>query len=76
VPSALPAASLRALAGVGAVEDFLTWNAHGPGILQHADEHQCARSQLARTTAAWVSARGVTEGAVGSTFAPPVPAGI
>jgi hypothetical protein len=69
-----PDMRLRDLAGVGAVEDFLMWNVHGPGILQPADEHQCARSQLARTTTAWISARGVSEEAVGSTFAPPVPA--
>lgn len=65
---------LRDLAGVGVVEDFLMWSAHGPGILQHADAHQCARSQLTRNTAAWVTAHGVTEEAVGSIFAPPVPA--
>jgi hypothetical protein len=65
---------LRDLAGVGVVEDFLMWGAHGPGILEHTDAHQCVRSQIARTTAAWVTAHGVTEEAVGKIFAPPVPA--
>jgi len=65
---------LRDLAGVGVVEDFLMWSAHGPGILQHADMHQCASSQLTRNTAAWVTAHGVVAEAVGSIFAPPVPA--
>jgi hypothetical protein len=74
-PVPMPAeTSLRALAGVGAVEDFLMWEAHGPGILRHADEQRCARAQLTRATVIWASARAVAEEAVGSTFAPPVPA--
>jgi hypothetical protein len=74
-PVPMPAeTNLRALAGVGAVEDFMMWNTYGPGILQHADEHQCARAQLTQTTAIWASARSVTEEAKGSIFAPPVPA--
>ena len=43
--------SLRALAGVGAVEDFPMWDVYGPGILQHADEQVCARAQITRDTA-------------------------
>ena len=66
--------SLRALAGVGAVDDALTWNIHGPGIRQPADELQCALSQATRNTVAWLTARGVAEDATGSALAPPVPA--
>jgi len=66
--------SLRALAGVGAVEDFMMWNVHGPGIRQHADDQQCARAQLTRATVIWAGARAVLEEADGSTFPPPVPA--
>ena len=74
-PVPMPAeASLRALAGVGAVEDFRMWNVYGPGILQHADEHQCALAQLTRNTVVWAGARAVAEEAAGSVLAPPVPA--
>ena len=66
--------TLRALAGVGAVDDALTWNIHGPGIRQSADELQCAISQVTRSTVAWLTARGVAEEAMGSAFAPSVPA--
>ena len=67
-------ASLRALAGVGAVENFPMWNMYGPGITQNADEHQCALAQLTRDTVIWAGARAVAEEAAGSVLAPPVPA--
>jgi hypothetical protein len=74
-PVPMPAdASLRALAGAGAVENFPMWNVYGPGIAQNADEHQCALAQLTRSTAIWATARAVTEEAAGSVLAPPVPA--
>ena len=74
VPLPMPAEdSLRALAGVGAVEDFRMWEVYGPGIVRHADADQCARAQLTRDTVVWAGARGVVEEAEGSTFAPPLP---
>lgn len=74
-PLPMPAeASLRALAGVGAVENFPMWNMYGPGITQNADEHQCALAQLTRDTVIWAGARAVAEEAAGSVLAPPVPA--
>src|SRR5580658_2239797 len=48
--------TLRALAGVGVVDSALTWNMHGPGIRQPADELQCAIAQVARNTVAWLTA--------------------
>ena len=65
--------TLRALAGVGVVDSALTWNMHGPGIREPADELQCAIAQVTRNTVAWLTARGVAEDAAGSALAPPVP---
>jgi hypothetical protein len=74
-PVPVPAdASLRALAGAGAVENFPMWNVYGPGIAQNADEHRCVLAQLTRGTAIWATARAVTEEAAGSVLAPPAPA--
>jgi hypothetical protein len=73
-PAPFPPDNLRALAGVGAVEDFLMWNVHGPGIQQPSDEQRRALTQLTRNTTAWLSARQVSEEALGSTAAPPLPA--
>ena len=66
--------TLQALAGVGVVDNALTWDTHGPGIRQPAGELQCAIAQVIRNTVAWLTAREVVEDAAGSVLAPPVPA--
>ena len=65
--------TLRDLAGVGAVDNALTWKVHGPGILEAASELQCLLSQVSRNTVAWQTAHWVIEEAAGSVSAPPVP---
>jgi hypothetical protein len=66
-------ATLRSLAGVGAVDDALSWKISGPGILESASELQCALSQITRTTVAWLTSNWVLEEAAGSVTAPLVP---